>query len=452
MASKSKFRHEDIRAVPKGYKVRNITHPSGHQVRVAYPPGPRRKGSGEVISVLHPITGQNPCPNPCKFNPGFVESAKAKLEATKERIKALFSGEKSKRNYTEVVSDSSGKKWYVDVASSGKRFMAEGYPVSGKKIPRVGKPKVAYGPSESEAYDALLTKIEPNPFPPSDYLVVGDPKKSTTYHLQVKKHGEPDHRLMGGAHAALFADHRGKPYMGPEKEQAKARLRELYRSEGMKWPAANPCKGKRKRKNLDEIKPAAELAAKFKGSPAENVREIDLSNKQRDDYAHLGWMQQEVFHPAFDHAVLDLAKVSEDFNRLYQKYDDSVRAWREVAQAHGAVLLVFDLTGDEIELASSADGKQLYFLGGNQASFKEHLGQFRVNGEHDKVDLGDMIEVIYEATKKQAGDREPRDYYHVFGEQRGGVAPRAYYDMLNKRMFLTGGSYHVKEPERGIIN
>jgi hypothetical protein len=163
-------------------------------------------------------------------------------------------------------------------------------------------------------------------------------------------------------------------------------------------------------------------------------------------------MDQEVFHPPFDHAELDLPAISKDYDRLIQSHGDSIRAWREVAEKHGTVFLVFDLEGDEIELASSADGKQLYFLGGNQASFAQHLGQFKVDAAHDKVDLGDLVSVTYIATKKQAGDTKPRPYYHVFGEDRGGRAPRAYFDMLNKRIFITGGTYHLKEAERGIIN
>jgi hypothetical protein len=316
MASTAKFRHEDIRAVPKGWKVRTITHESGHRVRVAYPPGPRKKGAGEVISILHPLTGSNPCANPCKANPGIIAALKEKFGELKEKVKA-----------------------------------------------------------------AVSKKTESNP-----------------------------------------------------KRNRKSQIT-----------------NRKSKKNLDEIKQAAQLAGKFKGSPAENVREIDLSNKQRDDYAHLGWMEQQVYHPPFDHAELDLPAISEDYRHIYDKSGDSIEAWRAVAKKHGVVLLVFDLTGDEVELASSADGQQLYFLGGNQRSFEKLLGQFKSDTARDKVDLGEMVSVTYTAQKKQAGDTTPNGYYHVFAEERG-MAPRAYYDMLNKRIFLTGGNYHLKEPDRGIIN
>ncbi len=55
----SRFRHEDREAVPKGWKVRTVKA-GKHRVRVAFPPGRRQKGSGRLVSVLHPV-GENPC-------------------------------------------------------------------------------------------------------------------------------------------------------------------------------------------------------------------------------------------------------------------------------------------------------------------------------------------------------------------------------------------------------
>jgi hypothetical protein len=58
--STARFVHQELRAVPAGYKVRTV-RAGTHQVRVAFPPGPRQKGSGIVVGVLHP-RGENPCP------------------------------------------------------------------------------------------------------------------------------------------------------------------------------------------------------------------------------------------------------------------------------------------------------------------------------------------------------------------------------------------------------
>lgn len=48
--------------------------------------------------------------------------------------------------------------------------------------------------------------------------------------------GKPDHRLMGAAWAALHGGYRGNKYEGPGKESAIAKLRGIYKREGMTPP------------------------------------------------------------------------------------------------------------------------------------------------------------------------------------------------------------------------
>ena len=72
---------------------------------------------------------------------------------------------------------------------------------------------------------------------PGDFLVVEDPQKPSTWHLQVKRNGTPDHGLMGSAWAALHSGFRGNPYQGPNKAEALAKLKKLYASEQMDVPA-----------------------------------------------------------------------------------------------------------------------------------------------------------------------------------------------------------------------
>jgi hypothetical protein len=74
-------------------------------------------------------------------------------------------------------------------------------------------------------------------YPASDFLVVEDPQSPSTWHLQVKKHGKPDHGLMGAAKAALTSagGHRGNRYQGPNRQAAISKLKKLYESENMEW-------------------------------------------------------------------------------------------------------------------------------------------------------------------------------------------------------------------------
>lgn len=90
-------------------------------------------------------------------------------------------------------------------------------------------------PEEIEAR-ATTKKEEDGEYPAGDYLVVEDPKKVTTWHLQVKKHGKPDHGLMGAAWAALHEGHMGNKYAGPNKQEALDKLKALYKSEKMDLP------------------------------------------------------------------------------------------------------------------------------------------------------------------------------------------------------------------------
>ena len=53
MRSASQMRVQDVSTTPRGWHV--VTVPSGqHEIRIAYPPGRRKKGSGHVVQILHP--------------------------------------------------------------------------------------------------------------------------------------------------------------------------------------------------------------------------------------------------------------------------------------------------------------------------------------------------------------------------------------------------------------
>jgi hypothetical protein len=84
----------------------------------------------------------------------------------------------------------------------------------------------------------MATKKEPEgEHPPSHYLVVEDSEKPSTWHLRVRDaDGSVNHNLMGAAWAALHGGYRGNKYEGPGKEAAIAKLKSLYKSEGMELP------------------------------------------------------------------------------------------------------------------------------------------------------------------------------------------------------------------------
>lgn len=76
-----------------------------------------------------------------------------------------------------------------------------------------------------------------------DYLIVEDKEKPTTWHLQVRTNGKPNHGLMGSAWAALHEGFRGNTYEGPDKQQAIDKLKALYKQEKMDVPGSGKSYG-----------------------------------------------------------------------------------------------------------------------------------------------------------------------------------------------------------------
>lgn len=82
--SEARYRIEHVRIVPAGWHVRTVRS-GAHQVRVAFPPGARTRGAGQVVEVLHPRGD-----NPCRFNPAELvilgnPARSEKLRAARER-------------------------------------------------------------------------------------------------------------------------------------------------------------------------------------------------------------------------------------------------------------------------------------------------------------------------------------------------------------------------------
>ena len=89
---------------------------------------------------------------------------------------------------------------------------------------------------EEVAEEGTMMKKGSESYPYSDFLVCGDEKSPTSWHLQVKKNGKVDHTLMGGAWAALHGGYRGNKYEGPDKAAALSKLKALYKAENMPMP------------------------------------------------------------------------------------------------------------------------------------------------------------------------------------------------------------------------
>ena len=109
-----------------------------------------------------------------------------------------------------------------------------------------------------KAADKAVTRTEADgEHPAGHYLVVEDPETVTTWHLRVRAvNGDPDHRLMGAAWAALHGGYRGNVYEGPGKTAAIAKLTRMYAAEDMDVPKEKDGKSINLSRQVDTIRSA----------------------------------------------------------------------------------------------------------------------------------------------------------------------------------------------------
>jgi hypothetical protein len=100
-----------------------------------------------------------------------------------------------------------------------------------------------------------------------------------------------------------------------------------------------------------------------------------------------------------------------------------------------------------VKLASSPDGRQLYFIGGDQSVDVKKFG-LGVKDIRDNMLLGTIEEITYE-TEKGFHKFQKTQYFHKLGEETG-VKPVLAYNPQNETLSVVGGQYVVKDV--GICN
>jgi hypothetical protein len=137
LPSASRFRAEEKAPTPAGWKVRTVVA-GKHQVRIAFPPGARRRGAGKVVEVLHP-RGENPCrmnpaelvifANPrCKLRAPNPESASETEQAV--TLFRQFHGQEPE----EILNEQRSTAMRLDYVTLGDLFGLAPY-VEDLKIP-----------------------------------------------------------------------------------------------------------------------------------------------------------------------------------------------------------------------------------------------------------------------------------------------------------------------------
>lgn len=166
---------------------------------------------------------------------------------------------------------------------------------------------------------------------------------------------------------------------------------------------------------------AQSLSEEFHGRPSTDIQEFEQSEEYHDELAGLGSLTE-----------------------------------LEVVTSNGRFKTPLDFSGDGVSLASTPDGKQLHFVGGEQGlddNFLKAMGLSKAEIDKDSVKLGMVHTISYFADKHHlTGSRSQKDgteYIHEFGEA-GGSKPMLVYDKLNERLELVGGTYVVRG--EGVVN
>lgn len=111
---RGKYRVEHVDERPRGWRVRTKLSGS-HVLRVGFPPGPRRRGSGRLLEVLHPRTENNPtCP------------VTARAKANPESLIVFGLGNPSRKRVSQITDRAKRYRGNVNIPPGEKRCAACG--------------------------------------------------------------------------------------------------------------------------------------------------------------------------------------------------------------------------------------------------------------------------------------------------------------------------------------
>src|SRR5713101_826646 len=425
-----RFKHEEVSTVPRGYRVRTVKR-GRHEIRVAYPPGRRRRGAGHVVSILHPV-GENPnCPirhiagsianpEPCKCGSGEpavfggmcarcarVKAAEARERAAKIRAARLNPSEEYRlRELKQAEAEYAKARKIYDSAKKGsprwhqaaddlqfwgnkKAFLSH---ASGNPNPWAGvgnfktKEEALALKRQLEAAGERVTVVVSAKGTSAENYGVAVMRKNARNPRELSV--EEKHQLKIARATLRMPEAISVVMGGPTKKQAREIVRRLTR------------------KNPDELAEAEDLYREFHGREPHEILEMQESELARRDYTALGPLVE-----------------------LHTELPNGSKAKISFGDA------------DAVMVVSSPNGRQLYLLGGNQ-DISDSLASMGVDSSKDLIDLGDAVFLSYDASKWQS-DFKPTIWEHKLGEESG-IRPRGFYDQLKRRIFLAGGNYRVE--------
>ena len=446
------YQHQHFAEAPRGWRVRS-KHAGDHVLRVAFPPGRRRRGAGRLLEILHP-----------KKNPACENGECAIAQNPAEEL--LIFGNPAKSDFSTVYIVATPRR-------GGDQEIAGPYHITRREAKRIAKERF---PSDSYFRPRITTKepkrktvpYRPGPFSrflgnPGEYVKAMADRLEANYR-ELRREGQGHEEAMtsviarAGADAKTIAEFKRRIGNPPRRvvdrsKHATGRYsvgRDVWQRD--KWAVYSPtgvsvglfekrrdaddeaarlnreknprggignhkpgckcgfCKRLRRHRNPDEIESAQRLFKIFHGRDPQAIANEHRSAAMRSEYTTLGDLEYLIVDPP----------------------------------DKPSVKITFD-EDDDVKLASAANGRQLYVIGGNQ-NLDAMLAKFTEDPGKDFIDLGEGIEVQYLA-RKIHGNFQPVEWFHKFGREHGqpldGERPRLMYDKLKKEIFFVGGEYFI---------
>jgi hypothetical protein len=385
----SRFRHEDREAVPKGWKVRTVKA-GKHRVRVAFPPGRKVKGSGRLVSILHPL-GENPC-ELRSANPAELMVMSANNPPRRGREYAVHV-----ESWYGPAKSPEALQTYVRTAKT----MAEARQIRAEEKEKARRSERKFKISIAPNYHSHASN-------PAELLVMG---ANPGTHL-----GDEDHyqvKLTSGTPLRFRTLDDAKKAIKPEFhhliEFVKVGSQANPRVEVVSSP--NPS--------------TEEIVEEFTGRPVEYLDVYNEPHMKRGRYGKLGPLVALYVKPAKGGQVQRIG-APEAVGKGFPEY------WNGTPP-----LIVTDSTA-----------KQIYFVDGTQdISNCLHLftgAAAREGGAQGIYELGQVRRIDYQCRKEVASPEEDL-WKHDHGEENG-VLPTLLFDAKNKRLLYEGGDYRIEGP------
>jgi hypothetical protein len=480
MATAAEYRIEHVSETPRGYHVRTFAPgpKSDHLVREAFPKGRRRKGSGQLVEILHPI-GENP--SRCK-NPSSVYSFAVSLGYPYLRGDGRVA--KDGRTWLSRVTkkaDGSGPAIFVGYDQMARKWVIEKEHANPASItwgrngnPRLTREQKDYWLAQKDYWENVEGAIsrKAKKYAWEDVYKKWPELRNPFDWREQREHGGSGSLYDSIRHGdkVTFVDRFGQSRTGRAVMRGPAGWvlnmggahgtpQVVHEDMVTRVRKSNPDKGPKKGESVPDYhaRRVREILAKmpkpirdvFDRNPAiyKFIFRNRASNPDDEQLAEAESLYEE-FHGREPREILEIQR-SANVRGEYTALGDLVEL-TIIAPNGDTVLMKFK--GDGVRLASSPEGEQLYLLGGNQ-DISANLNLFGADENKDVLDLGDAKQVVYEASKWQT-NFDPIEWKHDFGEESG-VRPRAFYQKAltpqdEPQIFFAGGNYKVKRP--GIVD